>query len=148
IGIKTPEALLARQLASQATGFAIAGRGPMQSDMFPLLEYVAPRAFYIGARARILNLYDERTRQQELAPAGKRAVLQALAKAGARPVFSTFSSINNELQYCLDAETNIVDIPCIFTANSANDSAAGAATNLMFLKLAAKAFAAGNLDRA
>ena len=46
IDIQSPEALLARQLASQQTGFAIAGPGPMQSDLFPILEYAAPRAFF------------------------------------------------------------------------------------------------------
>ena len=42
IGIRSPEALLARQLASQRTAFAITGPGPMQSDIFPVLEYAAP----------------------------------------------------------------------------------------------------------
>ncbi len=52
IDIQSPEALLARQLASQQTGFAIAGPGPLQSDLFPILEYAAPRAFFHGQPAR------------------------------------------------------------------------------------------------
>ena len=49
IDVHSPQALMARQLASQQTGFAIAGQGPIQSDLFPILEYEAPRAFYLGA---------------------------------------------------------------------------------------------------
>ena len=48
IDIHSPEALMARQLASQQTGFAIAGKGPIQGDLFPILEYEAPQAFYLG----------------------------------------------------------------------------------------------------
>ena len=47
IDIQSPEALLARQLASQRTGFAIAGDGPIQSDLFPILEYSAPRKRFL-----------------------------------------------------------------------------------------------------
>jgi spermidine synthase len=57
IGIHSPRALLARQAASQKTGFAIAGSGPIQSDMFPILEYEAPRAFYLGITATTLEQF-------------------------------------------------------------------------------------------
>ena len=56
IDIQSPEALMARQLASQRTGFAIAGDGPMQSDLFPVLEYAAPRAFYLVTGSRMLDI--------------------------------------------------------------------------------------------
>ncbi len=75
INIESPEALLARQLASQRTGFAIADKGAIQSDLFPVLEYAAPRAFFLGTGSRVLWQYDERTRQQLLAPAEKAATL-------------------------------------------------------------------------
>ena len=98
IGIKSPEALWARQLASQDTAFAIAGEGPVQSDLFPVLEYEAPRAFYIGARSKGISKFDERTWQMELAPAGKRQTLASLNDGDLQPVFSEFSTISDELR--------------------------------------------------
>jgi len=61
IGIDSPEAFLARQFASQRTAFAIPGPGRWQSDIFPVLEYEAPLAFFIGATASGLSRFDERT---------------------------------------------------------------------------------------
>jgi spermidine synthase len=78
IGLRTPEAVLARQLASQRTGFAIAGPGPVQTDEFPLLEYAAPKAFFIGRTAVVLCRYDERTWQADLAPGQKTRLLAGL----------------------------------------------------------------------
>jgi spermidine synthase len=70
IGIESPEAVLARRMASQYTAFAIPGPGPIQSDGVPILEYAAPRTFYIYLH-RIgvsrLQKFDERTWQMELA---------------------------------------------------------------------------------
>jgi spermidine synthase len=70
IGIESPEAVLARRMASQYTAFAISGPGPIQSDDIPILEYAAPRTFYtylhrIGVSH--LQKFDERTWQMELA---------------------------------------------------------------------------------
>ena len=45
IGIHSPEALLARQLASQRTAFAIPGDGPIQSDLFPCWNTLHPAHF-------------------------------------------------------------------------------------------------------
>ena len=98
IGIKSPEALWARQLASQDTAFAIAGDGAVQSDLFPVLEYEAPRAFYIGARAKGISKFDERTWQMDLAPAGKRKTLAGLGDGVLQPVFSEYSTISDELR--------------------------------------------------
>jgi hypothetical protein len=98
IGISSPEAFWARQLASQQTAFAIAGRGPIQSDLFPVLEYEAPRAFYIGAQARGIIRFDERTWQMELAPGKKRAVLGSLDDKALQPVFAEYTTINDELR--------------------------------------------------
>jgi predicted membrane-bound spermidine synthase len=97
IGIKSPEAFWARQLASQATAFAIAGDGAVQSDLFPVLEYEAPRAFYIGAKAKGMARFDERTWQIDLAPAQKRTALAALDDAALRSLFGAYSTINEEL---------------------------------------------------
>jgi hypothetical protein len=117
IGIGSPEALLARQLASQRTAFAIAGDGPIQSDLFPVLEYAAPRAFYIGTTANVLENYDERTRQQLLAPAAKQAVLRALPFADVQSVFSNYTTINTELLVNVRGLTRDTNVPCVFTGN-------------------------------
>ena len=97
IGITSPEALWARQLASQRTAFAIADSGPVQSDLFPVLEYEAPRAFYIGAKAKDLGRFDERTCQLELSPLEKRRALEAMDEKTVQRVFSDYSTINEEL---------------------------------------------------
>jgi hypothetical protein len=97
IGINTPEELLARQIASQRTGAAIAGKGPIQSDLFPVLEYAAPRAFFVGERSWLFDTYDERTRQVAFAPADKRTTLQQIPVERAQAVFSEFASVNEEL---------------------------------------------------
>ena len=114
IDIKSPEALLARQLASQRTGFAIAGEGPLQSDLNPILEYAAPRAFYMGAGSRLLNEYDERTRQQLLAPGEKRRTLGALPMASAQLVFADFLTVNGELGGALFGAEPRGRMPCVF----------------------------------
>lgn len=98
VGISSPEALWARQLASQNTAFAIAGPGPIQSDFFPTLEYEAPRAFYLGATARDLTQFDERTWQSELAPIEKQRTLASLDECTLRALFEKFSTINDELR--------------------------------------------------
>jgi len=143
IGIGSPEALMARQLASQRTGFAIAGEGPMQHDLFPVLEYAAPRAFYIGVHSQMLGLFDERTRQQRLAPAEKLAVLRALPEDQTRAVFGAFSTINGELLACVRGSTP-AGVPCVFQKNSADT----AATNAAPLDQAIAALNTGNLEQA
>ncbi|HXI72588.1 MAG TPA: fused MFS/spermidine synthase [Verrucomicrobiae bacterium] len=114
INITSPEALLARQVASQRTGFAIAGDGPIQSDMFPVLEYAAPQAFFMGSGTRVLDQFDERTRQQLLAPPEKNVALHSLALSAAQYVFSDFSTINGELYGCLFGYPSSATIPCVF----------------------------------
>jgi spermidine synthase len=145
LDIQSPEALLARQLASQQTGFAIAGQGPIQSDFFPILEYAAPRAFYIGAGSQMLWQFDERTRQQLLAPAWKNAALNSLPLANAQLVFSDFSTISGELYGCLFGNAQNADIPCVFKTPlpvppPANDKTAVA--------YAEREFNAGDLNQA
>jgi tetratricopeptide (TPR) repeat protein len=98
IGLTSPQMILARQFASQRTGFAIPGPGPIQTDNFPILEYQAPKAFYLAKRARNLFQFDERTWQADLAPPEKSAVLSALDNESLRSVFSEFSSANPDLQ--------------------------------------------------
>lgn len=114
LDINSPELLMTRQLASQRTAFAIAGDGPMQSDLFPLLEYAAPKAFFIDNQTRILEQFDERTRQQLLAPAEKREQLSSLPIDGVKFVFSDFITGNGELYACLADAPNTANVPCVF----------------------------------
>ena len=143
--VQKPEALLARQIASQGTAFAIAGEGRKQSDLFPYLEYAAPRAFYIGAGTRLLDRYDERTRQQLLAPNEKLSALKSLSPTEAQIVFSSFSTINGELYGCLFGTSLGIGVPCVFHTPAAAP-APGAEGGPV--AEASKAFAAGNLVQA
>jgi spermidine synthase len=115
LGINSPEALLARQLASQRTAFAIAGEGAIQSDHFPILEYEAPRAFFLRAASYMLAQYDERTVQADTAPLTKRAVLRGLDDEALKPVFAEFESINSFLNAQVQARLQ----PVPTTANPA-----------------------------
>jgi hypothetical protein len=96
IGIGTPEALLAHQLASQRTAFAIPSPGPLQADAFPLLEYDAPMAFFLGATSTSLARFDERTWQAAFASPEKQAALAGLDVPALRNSFHS-GSINGEL---------------------------------------------------
>lgn len=98
IGLGSPEVLWGLQLASQRTGFAMAGEGPVQSDAFPILEYEAPKAFYIGASSVMPVIFDERTWQMDLAPAGKRSALAALNVAGLAEFLDRFGSVNDQFK--------------------------------------------------
>ncbi len=97
IGIPTPELLWARQLASQRTAGAIPGGGVIQSDGFPVLEYDAPRAFYIGENSDFFSRFDERTWQSDLASANKRKTLAALDDLAVFRMFQKNSSLNPSL---------------------------------------------------
>jgi predicted membrane-bound spermidine synthase len=111
IGLGTPQQLLARQLASQRTAFAIAGAGPVQSDYFPMLEYEAPKAFYVGKHATLLRNYDERTMQSALLSDAKRQMLSSIADAPLRAVFVEFASVNPDLMQVLIARLNTNSSP-------------------------------------
>ncbi len=145
MNIRSPEMLMSRQLASQRTGFAIAGDGPMQSDLFPVLEYSAPKAFFIGSGTRLLEQYDERTRQQLLASVEKRNTLATLPVDGLQHVFSDFTTVNGELFGCLSGSPAAADIPCIFHTEHARPDAS---KDNPILAGATEAFAAGNFDQA
>jgi len=97
VGINSPTALFARQLASQKTAFAIAGDGPIQQDWMPVLEYQAPKAFFLGGHSRILSRFDERTWQVENAPSAKRAALQKLSDDDLRSIFTEHLSVNDDI---------------------------------------------------
>jgi predicted membrane-bound spermidine synthase len=98
VGLVSPEALFARQFASQRTGFAVAGPGPLQSDEFPVLEYAAPKAFFIGQRADGMKLFDERTWQVALAPGEKQQALASLSADTLKRLFAVHVSVNPDLR--------------------------------------------------
>jgi predicted membrane-bound spermidine synthase len=123
IGLKSPQSLWARQLASQRTGFAIPGAGPTQSDAYPILEYEAPKAFFVGESAGILNLFDERTWQWDLASGAKADTLEGLDLKVTHEIFERFTSVNSQLNRCLGLRFEAVEnhtatadpaVPCIF----------------------------------
>lgn len=60
IGIHTVATLLSLQLASDDTSREMGGKGPINSDFLPLLEYQAPKAFYLDVESDLTQLYDER----------------------------------------------------------------------------------------
>lgn len=145
IDIRSPEALLARQIASQRTGFAIAGPGPLQSDLYPILEYEAPEAFFMGNGTRVLEQYDERTRQLLLAPPEKNAALRTLSASDVQFIFSDFSTMNGELYGCIFGNGAGRTVPCVFqTATPTIPPGSGGTA----LDEAEKDFANGNFTQA
>jgi hypothetical protein len=145
ININSPEALLGRQLASQRTGFAIAGDGPLQSDMHPILEYAAPQAFFMGDGTRMLDRYDERTWQQLLAPPEKTLALRSLSPQNAQYLFSDFSTINGELYGCLLGYPSSANIPCAFNTPHPAPPPGSGGTDMDQVEVS---FANGNLAQA
>jgi predicted membrane-bound spermidine synthase len=106
LGLLTPQQLRARQFASQQTAFAIAGPGPVESDNFPVLEYEAPRAFFMYLNRQgvqqILN-FDERTWQMGIASLDKNRVLAQLDKTDLLSIFGqSIGSGNPQLQSYLN----------------------------------------------
>ena len=107
IGAFSPEGILARQFASQKTAFAVVGPGQIQSDDLPVLEYRAPKAFYMFMESHEglvdFDNYDERTWQVRLAPKDKNDILSRLTLDDLAPIFhNNSSSGNGQLQAYLD----------------------------------------------
>jgi tetratricopeptide (TPR) repeat protein len=57
--------VLALQVASDKAVRTAAGRGSLNEDLFPILEYEAPRAFFLGHNSELLLSYDERLLPRE-----------------------------------------------------------------------------------
>jgi predicted membrane-bound spermidine synthase len=132
LGLMTPNLVLARQFASQRTAFAIAGPGPVQSDNIPILEYDAPRAFYmyhgLEGVQRLKN-FDERTWQMDIAPVTKNKVLAGLDKASLDSIFNRVApSINSQLEGYLQMQAGrlnnpnpaLLGMPCIFRGTNSS----------------------------
>jgi spermidine synthase len=60
LGIETFRTILALQAMSDANVRKAAGKGSLNEDVFPILEYEAPKAFFLGQRSSLLAEYDER----------------------------------------------------------------------------------------
>ncbi|MDC0357582.1 fused MFS/spermidine synthase [Oligoflexia bacterium] len=68
IGIKSLATLMSLQVGTDRGVRAIGGRGHLNADRFPVLEYQAPRALFIGSGAEVLNARDERVKPISSAP--------------------------------------------------------------------------------
>jgi hypothetical protein len=145
IDIHSPEMLLARQLASQRTGSAVAAPGPLQTDLNPRLEYIAPRAFFIGGRSQLFDRYDERTRQLLLAPPEKNAALAGLPNDGLRQLFGTFSTVNKEVNDTVFGNPAGMGVPTVFPTSLPPVQPEGQGT---LLGMAAIALNAGDHNQA
>jgi hypothetical protein len=60
LGIKSFSTILSLQVASDEGVRTAVGRGRVNEDLFPVLEYEAPKAFFLGQVSRFLVPYDER----------------------------------------------------------------------------------------
>jgi spermidine synthase len=125
IGLTSAETVMARQLASQRTAYALSGPGLIQSDDMPVLEYEAPRAFYIylERRAEDFQHFDERTWQIDLANRDKNTALSKMDAASLNAIFGQdFPSANLELLSYLrmsfegriNQDYALASMPCIF----------------------------------
>jgi len=114
LDIRSPEALMARQLASQRTGPMIPGPGRIQTDMAPILEYSAPKALFLSQFCDVMQLYDERTFQQLLAPPEKQQLLRSLPESEVQLVFGIFATVNVQLFHAVFGGPRGVGVPCVF----------------------------------
>jgi spermidine synthase len=121
IGLKKPEHVFVRQMASGRTAFAIADGTATQSDAFPLLEYEAPRAFFLRQGVVDFLLFDERTWQSPLASAQKRQMLAGLTGDDFREIFKEYKSVNplvtSFVKQRMSEGTNHLFVP-IFSGNN------------------------------
>jgi tetratricopeptide (TPR) repeat protein len=60
IEITSLPTLLSLQIASDTTVRKMAGRGRLNEDYYPILEYEAPKAFFLGSVASMIRSHDER----------------------------------------------------------------------------------------
>jgi predicted membrane-bound spermidine synthase len=145
LDIRSPEALMVRQLASQRTAACIAGPGPIQTDLSPVLEYAAPKAFFMHKFTTVLEPFDERTYQQLLMPTEKRQLLGSLPLAEVQMVFGTFLSMNRNLYNTVMGLPATASLPSIFNIPQSSPGSPLAGTAY---ENAAKAFAVGNIAEA
>jgi predicted membrane-bound spermidine synthase/Tfp pilus assembly protein PilF len=68
LGIESFATVLSLQLASDEGVRRAAGKGRLNEDLFPILEYEAPKAFFLGEVSQFLISYDERLRPRDRSP--------------------------------------------------------------------------------
>ena len=68
LGIESFPTILSLQMASDEGVRKAAGKGRVNEDLFPLLEYEAPKAFFLNQSSQFLISYDERTHPRERSP--------------------------------------------------------------------------------
>jgi hypothetical protein len=142
LDILSPEALMARQLASQRTAAAIPGPGPVQTDLAPNLEYSAPRALFLHEFCQMMQRYDERTVQQLLAPPEKQAQLRALSKDDVQLVFRSFATVNAQLFHSVMGDPAGANVPSVFQTSKSIPPPSSTAS---VYDMATRAFSAGNV---
>jgi len=60
LGIESLATILSLQVTSDVGVRKAAGKGRVNEDLFPILEYEAPKAFFLGRVSQLLISYDER----------------------------------------------------------------------------------------
>jgi len=66
----------------------------------------------------VFERFDERTRQQSVAPPDKLTTLHSLTVADVRSVFFPFSTVNGELLDSLLGREAGANVPCVFKTNA------------------------------
>lgn len=99
IGLKTAVSAWSRQAISQRLGSAVfADGGGVQSDEFPVLEYAAPEAFFIGRTALEIFMYDERVWMSRVAAPEKVRVSRALPTRVLGEMYEYYETSNPQLR--------------------------------------------------
>jgi predicted membrane-bound spermidine synthase/tetratricopeptide (TPR) repeat protein len=65
IGVESLPTILSSQVASDEGVRKAAGKGRVNEDLFPILEYQAPKDFFLGQTSQFLSSYDERRYPRE-----------------------------------------------------------------------------------
>ena len=65
VGIESLSTILSLQVTSDVGVRKTAGQGRVNEDLFPILEYEAPKAFFLGQHSRLLISNDERLRRRD-----------------------------------------------------------------------------------
>jgi len=68
LGIESFPTILSLQIASDDGVRKAAGRGRINEDLFPILEYEAPKAFFLGQTSSFLDSYDEKLHARQKSP--------------------------------------------------------------------------------
>jgi tetratricopeptide (TPR) repeat protein len=68
LGIESFSTILSLQVASDEGVRKAAGKGRVNEDLFPVLEYEAPKAFFLGQVSQFLVPYDERRSPRSNSP--------------------------------------------------------------------------------